>query len=61
MVDALKYNPIFIEARFEIVNNLLALNEFEKADSFLNDMSSYLYSSSQIAEFYRRKDIHILI
>lgn len=52
--EALTLNPIFISARFELVNSLATLKEFEKAKEVLFDMADYIYKDSDCALFYRR-------
>ena len=52
--NCLKYSPVSIASRCEIIECLLRFNKNELALSFLLDMKEYIYSEKDIAWFYRR-------
>jgi hypothetical protein len=58
-LDTLKsiftFNPIAVNARFEIFENLLKLNRIEEAKLQLKEIWPFLINSSDIAKYYRRR------
>ena len=54
LLEALQLNPIGIQARFEIVECYIKMQDWENAKKTLLDMAIFLIQPSQVAKFYRR-------
>ena len=52
--DAIKYNPINLQYKFELVENLLQLGEYEEAEKTLRLLLSEVIYPADIAHVYRR-------
>ncbi len=52
--DAIKYNPINLQYKFELVENLLQLKEYEEAEKTLRILLSEVIYPADIAHVYRR-------
>lgn len=52
--ESLVWNPIGVEARFEMCEAYIQLRDFKMARSILFDMANYLYDPVKIARLYRR-------
>lgn len=54
LLSALKINPIFVSARFELANAYIVLRRFDLSKSILLDMTDYIFEKKDCALFYRR-------
>lgn len=51
--QALNYNPVGYNARFEMIHSYMRLGDMNSAKKYLNDLSEYLVSAKTIALYYR--------